>query len=256
MKQWAQHAFCFSSAECLRTFTLLSCTRLSTLPFLNHSVPSVLSCIIYATLTLLGNKHVHICRISNVRHVLISKVFMGGNQRNVLLGRVFPGLWDKESPFSGLVLLRKVFGHHGMEESTVSELGGQGDIREAAWKFALRSGQDRPERAGCWSTFPPPLVPSGLCPPWHPVMKGDCREEEADVLGTCFPTTTQPDAKYKGRTAVAPVLGTSWSIMKTLKPAISAQARHCCGRGNAGAMRAHRVPLLAGTWSARASWKK
>lgn len=192
--------------------------------------------------------------------MLISKAFICGNQRNVLLGRVFPGLWAKE-----LILFRtgapqkSLWPPRDAGESCLRagwpgrHQGGSLEIRLEIWARGEKRGWSglgagAHTRKGC-------LLPSGLCPAWHPITR-DCREEEEDVLGTCFPTTTQANAKYREQAAMAPALGTSQSIMETLKPAVSAPARHCYGRGDVRAMRAWRVLFLPGKWSGSASWRK
>ena len=55
-------------------------------------------------------------------------------------------------------------------------------------------------------------------------MKGAYREQVEDILGTYFPTM-QPKAEYREQAAVVPDLGTSESIMESLKSSVSAQAR-------------------------------
>lgn len=72
--------------------------------------------------------------------------------KKCVIGRVFPGPWTKEMSYAGLVFLRKVFGHHGMEGRVPQSVGGQGDIGGGSFEVHLeiwaRGGKERQEGGG------------------------------------------------------------------------------------------------------------
>ena len=85
-------------------------------------MPLVVRCPIYFIITLPGNKHFHISYVSNETGADFQSINRWLSKKSVIR-QGFPKFWTKELSYAGLVLLRKIFVNHWLEEKAASDLG-------------------------------------------------------------------------------------------------------------------------------------